>query len=494
MGGFDIAYRPAYCEDADLAFRLREAGYEVWLQPLSRVLHYEGKTHGRDLEKGVKAHQTVNMRRFAKRWKAVLAAHRPNGQSPDQEANRAARDRILVLDATTPAPDQDSGSFITFRMLMALRKLGYQITFVPQHNYAYNATYTTPLQRLGIECLYFPYFRNITDVLDFRSDFDIVLGYRFNVLDKVYDEIRRRIPAARIIFHNVDLHYLREEREAALEGSRSKKIAAAITKAAELELIAKVDCTIVHTPVEATIIKKELPIDNIVVFPYIADIYRTQIAFEDRYDILFLGGFGHPPNIDAVKHFLRSIWPSLLERLPEQARFVIVGASPPESVKALAGSRVVVTGYAEDLQPHFDAARVFVAPIRYGAGIKGKVIQSLCYGTPSVVTSIAAEGIGLASGRETIIADEDEEFIKQILHLYSDRVLWHRLQAAGYEFVEQNFSWKRCFDLCTNVFDTADATWLGRHERMLRSRLKELLAEPDSTDSRLAKFEATCAR
>ena len=474
-GGFNASYRPAYCEDADLAFKLREMGYQVWLQPLSAAIHYEGKTQGRDLATGIKAYQQINMRRLAKRWKSALSAHRQHGHEPDQEANRPSGERLLVLDAVTPRPDQDSGSFITFRMLQSLQTLGYQITFVPQHNYAYDGAYTDDLQRIGIECIHLPHFRNITEVLDFRNDFDIALVYRFGVLKEVYEELRSRLPKARVILHNVDLHFLREERAAAMCNSRSKKIVAALTRSAELELMCKVDCTIVHTAVEAEIIKRLLPIDNIVEFPYIAELHRTQAAFEDRHDVLFLGGFGHPPNIDAVQHFVANIWPLVVPQLPERSRFVIIGASPPSEIQLLAGERIVVTGHVKDLQPYFDSARVFVAPIRYGAGIKGKVIQSLCHGTPSVITSIAAEGIGLTSGRETIIANADAEFAQSIVRVYSDRTLWHILQESGYRFVEERFSWKRGIEICRKVLDTADATWLARKDREMHRRLNYLV-------------------
>jgi glycosyltransferase involved in cell wall biosynthesis len=437
LAGFD-------CEIVDFASRLWAAGYEVWLQPLSQVVHY-----------------TVPCRPVVE---------------PDRAANRKVLSRILVLDSVTPTPDQDAGSFFTFRVLKALQTLGHQITFVPK-NYSYDKNYTNALQRIGVECLYSPHFKNITAVLDFRSDFDFVLAYRYHVLGPVYAEIRLRMPTARIIFDNVDLHFLREEREAVLRGSRRLKISSALTRATELELIAKVDCTSVHTKAESEIIKSYLPVGNIVEFPYVAEVHRSRVQFEDRHDILFLGGFLHMPNIDAVKTFAESVWPLLVQRLPEHARFVIVGASPPEAIQALAGSRILVTGYVEDLQRYLDSARVLVAPLRYGAGIKGKVIQSLCYGTPSVITSIAAEGIGLVSGRETIIADDGQDFAEQVLRIYSDRALWLSLQAAGYEFVETNFSWERCLALCAKVLDTADATWLARHDRALRKRLADLVSE-----------------
>jgi GT2 family glycosyltransferase len=471
-GGFDTDYQPAYCEDADLAFRLREMGYQVWIQPLSRVLHYEGKTHGRDLSKGVKNYQQINMRKLLERWKDKLASHHPNGHDPDNEANRTVTKRMLVLDAITPMPDKDSGSFITIRMLRALQSLGYHITFVPQHNYSFDDTYTPALQRQGIECLYHPYFSNIGDVLDFRENFDVVLAYRYNVLEQVYDELRRRIPAARIVFHNVDLHFLRQEREAELFADSNKKIAAAIAKASELELIAKVDCTIVHTPIEKQVIQANLPVDNIVVFPYIAELHQTQVGFEDRRDIVFLGGLNHGPNADAVIHFAHSIWPELERQLPADARFFIVGAYPTSAVKALAGPRIVVTGYVKDLTPYFERARVFVAPIRYGAGIKGKVIQSLCYGTPSVISSIAAEGIGLVSGAETVIADDQATFAKDVRTVYYNRKVWYALQSAGYQFVDSQFSWNRCLELTGQVLATADTCWLRRHEQTLQSRLR----------------------
>lgn len=480
MGGFDTSYRPAYYEDTDLAMRLRKAGYEVWVQPLARVVHYEGKTHGRDLNKGVKRHQAINMRQFVKRWGDVLSKHRLTGQDPDREASRAVRNRLLVLDSLTPTPDKDSGSFITVRMLKAFQELGYQITFVPQHNYLYAPEYTDALQRIGIECLYSPYFDNVSEVLDFRNDFDVVLAYRCNVLYDVYEEIRQRMPSARIIFHNVDLHFLREEREAALSGDRQKKISAALMKAAELELIAKVDCTIVHTSVETEIIKKHVPVKNIIEFPYVAELHRTKVDFDDRHDVLFLGGMHHPPNVDAVKHFVESLWPVLARDLPANANFLIVGPQDGSDIHFLAGPRVTVTGFVKDLQPYFDLARIFVAPLRYGAGIKGKVVQSLCYGTPSVITPVAAEGIGLVSGRETLIADTDELFIEQLLTLYSDRKQWTALQAAGYRFVENNFSWERCLNLTATVLDTADAHWLARHEKGWQSRVRGLMSGSSS--------------
>ncbi|UFN49365.1 glycosyltransferase [Roseomonas sp. OT10] len=474
VGGFDGTFAPARREDADLAFRLQEAGYEVWMQPLAAVLHYGGQPHGRDAPADGEARQAAEMERFAGRWKPVLATHGPSGGNPDTEAGRYAQERLLALDAITPTPDRDAGSVVMVGMLRVLQSLGYQVAFVPQHNYLPDPDYTAALQREGIECIHSPFARNIDEALAFHGAFDIVFAFRFNVLEQVYGTLRRELPQARILFNNVDLHYLRQEREARLRRRRSGRAAAMMTKIAELELIAQVDCTIVHTPVETAIIKQEVAVDNIVEIPWITELSPTRSGRADRHDIMFLGGFAHVPNVDAVEYLVGEIWPLLLPQLPPEARLVIVGAGAPPSIQAMAGERIVVVGYADELEPYFDATRVFVAPLRYGAGIKGKVIETLRRGTPSVITSIAAEGMGLTSGRETLIADEAGDFARQVARLYKDAALWDALQQEGYDFVTRNFSWERCVELINQALDVADETWIARHERALKRRLAAL--------------------
>ena len=190
------------------------------------MIHYEGKSHGRDLTSGVKAYQVINLKRLAERWGSVLDTHGAESHQPHREANRFARRRMLVLDAITPTPDQDSGSVITIQMIEAMQQLGWQIIFAPQ-NYRYHPKYTGELQRIGVESLYRPFVRSISKVLDRFPDIEVVLGYRVTVLERIYSEIRRKLPAARIIFHNVDLHYLRKEREAELLKNEDARVKAA---------------------------------------------------------------------------------------------------------------------------------------------------------------------------------------------------------------------------------------------------------------------------
>ena len=474
MKGFDDLFKPAYCEDADLAFRLRKAGYEVWIQPLSCALHYEGRTHGRTTDSGIKAYQTINMKKFYDRWKDVLLCHRPDGEEPDQEANRCAVKRLLVLDAESPMPNRDCGSIFVVHMLAAMKALGYQITFAPHFTYFFDGQYTEDLQRIGIECLYGPFFGGIDDILESRNDFDVVLVYRHYVLRPVYETIRQEMPLARIVFSNVDLHYLREAREAELFNSQRARNAAMITKASEFEALCRADCSIVHTEDEAKIILQQTALENLVELPYVAEAYPSLVGRDDRFDLMFLGGFRHAPNVDAMLYFRENVWPNLLQSLPARARLLIVGASPPPEIQRLACERIVVTGFVEDLTPWFDAARVFVAPLRFGAGIKGKVIESLRHGTPSVITPVAAEGIGISSGVDALIADIDEDFVDAVLRLYEDPLLWEGMQSAGYELVRKRFSQDKFVELCEKVLRTADTVWTRRHENALKQRLVSL--------------------
>ncbi len=480
MDGFDVKFRPAYCEDADLAFRLRRAGYETWYQPLSRVIHYEGKTHGRDLKSGIKAYQATNMQRILARYGSEMSQFAQNGVRPKREANRTAGPAMLVLDTTTHTPDRDAGSLVASRMMQVYRELGFSQTFLPLHDVRWKRGYSEAMQRIGVECHYLPYTSSVETLLaQDDGDFAVVLAYRYMIVRDTYDTIRRFLPATRLLFSNVDLHYLREEREAALKQSVQGAFKAAVTKTQELEVFARADCSLVHTPVEREAVQAAMPaqLDSIIVFPWIAEAKARDVAWDGRRDIMFLGGFRHHPNLDAMRFFTTDVWPLLEPALPPDARLLIVGDSPPDDVRLLAGERVVVTGYVTELEPYFDAARVFVAPLRFGAGIKGKLIEALSHGVPSVATSIAAEGIGMTPGRHVAIADDAAAFAAGVLRLYTDNEAWQSMRDEGLGFITANFSWERARTLCQDALDVADATWRARQQAALERRLKAILAE-----------------
>ncbi|MFG1466454.1 glycosyltransferase [Xanthobacter sp. DSM 24535] len=476
LGGFDTHYLPAYYEDVDFAFKVRAAGYEVWYQPLARVLHFEGKSHGIDETKGVKAFQVVNARKFATRWAETLKDHRPNGELPMLESDRSAKLRMLTLDAVAPSPDKDAGSIMTIKLLNIFQKLGWHVSFIATHNPVFDYKYTADLQRAGIETFQLPQFQSIDSVMTERREFDVVLGFRVTALGPVYDRLRNAYPSALIMFHDIDLHYLRMQREAELKKDSTLARKAELVRDEELNLIAQVDCTIVPSDIEKHIIVGELGVQNVLVYPYTADVIRSATAFGDRHDIVFVGGYAHSPNVDAVEYFVRAIWPELQQRLPQSAKFRVVGAGAPDSLRELASDRIILDGFVEDLAPLLDQCRVFVAPLRYGAGLKGKVVTALSHGVPCVASSIAIEGMGLTDRHELLVADKAADFIERVIQLYEDEALWTAYQEAGYGFVTQHYSWESGMAIATEALKQAEATWFDRARTARAMRSAEVRA------------------
>ena len=406
VGGFDFFYAPAYCEDLDLAFKLRRAGYEVWFQPLSLVIHYEGRSHGRDETIGIKAYQVRNLKTFYQRWRDTLAEHGLAHPFPHSEADRTRRQRVLVMDATTPTPDRDSGSVNTVELMRIFLHMGWHVAFVPR-NHAFAGDYTRALQRIGVEPMIAPCISHLGDLFHNRPQlYDAVIAFRLELLDDCYDKLRAAYPKARLIFHDIDLHHLRLKRRAEMTGDLALRLESEIIKDRELELFARCDCSVVVTEAEKATIQEQLPVENIVVYPYTIDVRRSERPFRQRRHLCFIGGYVHDPNVDAVLYFVREIWPLVRSELPEDAKFLIVGPGAPESLKSLAAEDIVVTGHVADLGEVMDDCRLSVVPLRYGAGIKGKLVRSLAYGLPSVASSLAVEGMQLTDGREVLVADE----------------------------------------------------------------------------------------
>jgi GT2 family glycosyltransferase/glycosyltransferase involved in cell wall biosynthesis len=440
LSGFDPYYAPAYCEDVDLCLRLQAAGHEVWFQPQSRVVHYEGKTCGTDTAAGVKAFQLINTRKIYLRWRERLEQHRPNAQAPYFERERHVRRRMLVVDTSAPTPKQDAGSVQTVLGLHVCRNTGYKTHFVAEDNWLFQPKHTTDLQKAGIECAYAPYDLGFGNYIRrYGHLFDVVMVYRMTVLERIIGDIRAYAPQAALLFHLADLHYLRRQREAELDGSEEGLAEAAVLKQRELALIKASDCTITHSPVEAAIIAEEVADAPVTVWPLMLNLYGTAAPFAARRDICFLGGYRHPPNVDAVQYFVKEIFPHI-RKVDPQIRFLIAGANISRDVLALEQPGIDVLGQVEDLRDLFDRTRVFVCPLRFGAGVKGKIMSALSYGIPIVSTPIGVEGALLEAGRHVLVADTPTTFAQQTLRLYKDVKLWNALSTSGQQLIVEKFS------------------------------------------------------
>jgi O-antigen biosynthesis protein len=356
------------------------------------------------------------------------------------------RGRIFVVDGKIPTPDQDSGSASTFAYLKILADAGFEVTFAP-YNLWKAGRYGAALNRLGIDTPTRPRWWSIGNVVEKMAPrADVVLLYRAIVADRLFNRVRKAAPAAKILFHPVDLSFLRMQRQADISGDQVLADHARKTRVTELEWVARADTTIVVSAQELALLRS-LRLDAVVHHIPILREAPSNGRSEDRHvpdflsrrDFLFLGNFDHAPNVDAVLWFVREVWP-LIKAKGFPDRFIIAGARVPREIARLASDRIEVRGYVEDLERLFAACRLSIAPLRYGAGVKGKIVSSLSFGVPVVASAMAAEGMGLRHQEDVLIADSPELMADQIIGLYSDAGLWRRLSSGGYRAFQERFS------------------------------------------------------
>jgi len=439
LGMFDELYAPAYYEDTDLAFKVRETGKKVYYQPNSCVIHFEGVTSGTDTCSGTKQYQIDNQQKFFDRWKEQLQSHGVPGEDPNQAKDRSGSDPVLVIDERMIMPDNDSGSLRMFGILKVLRRLNRKIIFAT-NNLEYRAEYSKQLQGIGIELQYFPYIDSIESyLLEFGHQFSAVILSRVNVASTHIDSVRTHCKNAKIIFDTVDLHFLREQREAEIANDPALMASANARKEQELSIARKSDITVVVSPVELDLLKQEDASLEVALLSNIHSNYETRGEFEQRENILFIGGFEHPPNSDAMEYFLDEVFPLILMQDPDIVVYIL-GSNPPEELCARATKNIVVTGFVSDIEPYFSNVKLSIAPLRYGAGVKGKINSSMSFGVPVVASTMAAEGMGLVDGEDVLIGDTPEAFAAQVLLACRDEALWNKLSEGGKRNIEKYFS------------------------------------------------------
>lgn len=439
LGMFDICYTPAYYEDTDLAFKIRQIGKKVYYQPNARVVHFEGVSNGTDLNSGIKEYQRINQQKFFQCWQHTLASHRAHGQMPALEKERSIVKRVLIVDPQTPTPDRDSGSLRMVNLLQIFQELEYKVSFYPD-NLRYYEKYTPMLQGLGIECLYAPYVNNLETLLQTQGSwFNVVVISRADCAEKHIDTVRKLCPGAQVLFDTVDLHFLREQREAELSDSNTLRTAAAQRKVQELNLARKADKTLVVSPVELELFQREAPDIKLALLSNIHKVEGRKADYAQRRNILFIGNFMHPPNVDAMHWFIDEVCP-LLHSQDDSIKVYVVGGYVPPSLTAKASDKVQFTGFLTDTDTLFNIIRLSIAPLRYGAGVKGKINSSMACGVPVIATTIAAEGMGLEHEHNVLLADTAADFAAAILRAYNDEELWYRLSDGSMQNIEDCFS------------------------------------------------------
>lgn len=438
IGGFDARYAPAYYEDTDLAFAVRERGLKVRVQPFAKVVHVEGATAGTDETRGAKAYQVRNRGVFAQKWREALV-RQPAPATADRAALRHAR-AVLIVDEYPPDATRDSASLRLVNLMRLLREEGAHVAFVPVAR-SVEGERIDALRRLGVEAWSPGDVGAIAGWLrGHATRFDAVIACRHYVAGTVLPLVARYAPGVRRIFDTVDLHFLRERRGAELAGDGGGLREAERTRASELATIALSHATLVVSEAEHDLLRHETPRAPVHVLSNLHVVAGRGRTFAEREGLVFVGGFRHPPNVDAVIWFLREAWPRIHAARPD-ITFHCIGAEPPASVSdAARAAGVMLHGHVPDLSPFMDGARIAVAPLRFGAGVKGKVNLSMAHGQPVVATSCAVEGMHLRDGEDVLVADDPQAFADAVLRLYGDEALWNRLAANGLDNVARHFS------------------------------------------------------
>lgn len=451
VGGFSAEMAPAYFEDTDLAMKVREAGLRVVYVPTSTVYHFEGQSAGTATTTGMKRFQEINRPKFKRKWRRFYENHGKEGEHPDREKDRNAAFRVLFVDGAFPRVDNDAGSYAAFQEIRLLQSLGGKVTFLPR-NLAWMDRHTQALQRIGVECLYAPYVTNFVGYIrSHAAEYDLVYVTRYYVAEQVIPLVRAGHAKTKVIVNLADLHFLRELREAAAGTPGYTLQKAEATREAELNVIRASDLTMSYSDVELAVLESHVGHDAALAkLPWVVEAAPSSRSFSNTKDILFLGGFGHPPNEQAVKFFAGKVMPHIARDIPE-ARFNVAGSQPSDALRALESDSVHVIGYVEDLDKLFSLTRIFVAPLLAGAGIKGKVLEAIARGVPSVLSPIAAESTGLTDGVDCLIARTPEEWVAATRKLYSDETLWKRIGDAALSTAKARYS----FDSGVDAFAVA---------------------------------------
>lgn len=439
---FDSTFAPAYYEDTDIAFAMRANGFKTLFCPASIVIHHEGKSHGTSLNQGIKRHQEENRVKFRNKWTKVLTDHYVNdhrnavkGALRLEMARRAKT--ILWFDYQLPDPSKDSGSVRAEALLKIARKNDFLVIFVPANG---DTAHLDPhwIQRHGVVVCQ-----------DDKSAFlllddlgrvpDIIWFSRVEVFKKYYEAAIQKFPNAETVFDTVDLHFLRLTREASLTRNSSMLRLAKHVESQEIAFAASADKCVVVSDFEKSLLETNYGLTNVQI---VSNVHSPPLESaylpEDRRGLVFVGSFNHHPNISGISWFLKEVWPLLPEEIKQEG-IKVVGPNPPKQLRNLSDDQIEVVGWVPSSSDYVSKARISVAPILVGAGVKGKIGEAFQCLTPVVATVVAAEGMGIKDGETALVRESPQEFAEAIITLFDDLELAKRLTGNAARLLDEKF-------------------------------------------------------
>lgn len=342
-----------------------------------------------------------------------------------------SKPRALVIDDRIPILNHDAGSNAILSHMRSLQRIGYEVTFAPASLRGNGAD----LEAEGIACCLHPWYATIEEVLKRqRGAFSLVYMHRVTTAGRYTTLARDYQPKARLVFSVADLHHLRLARQAEIEQRSELRAHSERIRISELAAAWQSDAVITHSTAEATVLRQHMLSSKVHVVPWSVTPRPTAVPFAERRGLAFIGGYGHRPNVDAALWLTDEIVPAL-DNFGCSTTCLLVGSDMPDVLRNLQRHNVDPVGQVPDLAAVFDRVRVTVAPLAYGAGVKGKVLDSLAAGVPCVCTPAAAEGLDLPEVLLKQVASTPESLARSIRALPEDEELNRACSAAGLAYI-----------------------------------------------------------
>lgn len=348
---------------------------------------------------------------------------------------------LLIIGFVWPEPKSSAAGSRMMQLIDLFQTNGYAITFAST---AQNLEFSEDISVLGVSAKTIKLNSSTFD--DFVKELNpsIVLFDRFMVEEQFGWRVSESCPNALKMLDTEDLHCLRQARQLAVKENReftSEDLFSDVAKR-EIASILRCDLSLMVSEFEIELLQKQFTISKELLYylPIFAEKLNDVPTFNERNDFVFIGNFLHEPNWDCVKYISETIWPLLVKKLPETT-MLIYGAYPSQKVLELHKPKqnFHIMGRATDAFEVIKNAKVVLAPIRFGAGIKGKLLEAMQSGTPSVTSSIGAEAMVGNFDWNGFIKDNPKEFVEAAVKLYSNEELWQQCQENGFEIVEKRY-------------------------------------------------------
>jgi hypothetical protein len=395
------------------------------------------------LKSGLKKYQLSNRWKFLKKWDKLLKKQFTPINLFNARDRNFNKKRIIVFDANIPIFDQNAGNRCTFMYLEIFQQIGFFVTFISDGFENYNK-YIDILEQKGIEVIYkSSYIQNLDEWLKNNvKNFNFVFLQRPNIALKYIDFIKKYF-YGKILYFAHDLSFNRLFREYKITGKEEILKESNFWKKNEMEIINKSDVCYVVGNYEEELLKKKFkykPIRNIPIYIYDKIVTDVEKDFSKRKDLIFVGNFNHRPNIDAILWFSKEIYPNIIKKYPN-ITLHIVGSPIFQEIKEIESTNIKIYGFLDDKDLHllYKKSRIAIAPLRFGAGVKGKIIEAAYNQIPMITTSIGAEGLDQSIG-SFLVEDDALKMSDLICSIYNNYNKLKEISDSGIIFIKKYFT------------------------------------------------------